>query len=83
MIEVGKNSLKHPEISTGYVAAFLARSDSILLSLYLVLWTYSFDRKDFDSASSKASALSGIAYTIIMLSCIVYGFLYEKKNVQF
>lgn len=76
MIKVGKQTLKHPEISTGYIAAFLARSDSILLSLYLVLWAYSFEKKDFDTSSSKASALSGITYTIIMLSCIIYGFLY-------
>lgn len=80
---MGKATLKHPEISTGYLAAFLARSDSILLSLYLVLWTYSFNKEsDFDKASSKASELSGITYTIIMFSCILYGFLYERKNVK-
>ena len=65
------------------MAAFLARSDSILLSLYLVLWTYSFDHKDFEQSSTKASELSGITYTIIMFSCIIYGFLYERKNVLF
>ena len=81
LIEVTKYSLKHPELSTGYLAAFLARSDSILLSLYLVLWTYSYHKYDYDTSSSKASALSGITYTIIMVTCIVYGFLYEKKNV--
>ena len=82
LVEVGKYSLKHPELSTGYLSAFLARSDSILLSLYLVLWTYSYHKYDFDTSSSKASALSGITYTIIMVTCIVYGFLYEKKNVN-
>ena len=81
-MEIGKQSLRHPEISTGYLAAFLARSDSILLSLYLVLWVYSYDKSDYDKSSSRASALSGITYTIIMFSCILYGFLYERKNVS-
>lgn len=74
--------MKNPELATGYMAAFLARSDSILLSLYLVLWTYSFDHSDYDKSSEKASMLSGITYSIIMFSCIVYGFLYEMKNVR-
>jgi len=42
LITVAKKSMKCPEITNGYTAAFLARGDSILLSLYLVLWTYSF-----------------------------------------
>ncbi len=75
--------MKSPEIATGYVAAFLARGDSILLSLYLVLWTYNFHDYDYEESSKKASALSGITYTIIMFSCIIYGFLYERKNVNY
>ena len=82
LVAIAKYSFKHPELSTGYLAAFLARSDSILLSLYLVLWTYSYHEYDYDTSSSKASALSGITYTIIMITCIIYGFLYEKKNVS-
>lgn len=42
LIVVAKQSMKSPEITNSYTAAFLARGDSILLSLYLVLWTYSF-----------------------------------------
>jgi hypothetical protein len=42
LVSVAKESMKRPEITNGYTAAFLARGDSILLSLYLVLWTYSF-----------------------------------------
>jgi Na+/melibiose symporter-like transporter len=50
LLSTAKASLKCPEITNSYTAAFLARGDSILLSLYLVLWTYSFsdpsDRSD-------------------------------------
>ena len=42
LLQVAKETMKSPEITTSYTAAFLARGDSILLSLYLVLWTYSF-----------------------------------------
>lgn len=82
LVMVLKKSLKNPELSTGYLSAFLARSDSILLSLYLVLWVYSFKEKDFDTSSTQASALSGVTYSIIMFSCIIYGFIYEKKNAN-
>jgi len=46
MFRVGIDSIKKPQIGCGYIAAFLARSDSILLSLYLVLWAYSFREKE-------------------------------------
>ena len=83
LFDIGVQSLKKPELATGYIAAFLARSDSILLSLYLVLWTYSFnEEKDYDAANSKASALSGITYTIIMFTCIVYGVLYSREKTN-
>jgi MFS family permease len=78
--------MKSPEITSGYTAAFLARGDSILLSLYLVLWTYSFsdpnDRTNevYEQAFSKSSMLSGIAYFVIMITCIIYGFYYERKD---
>ncbi len=78
--------MKSPEITNGYTAAFLARGDSILLSLYLVLWTYSFsdpaDRSDavYEDAFSRSSMLSGISYALIMLTCIIYGRYYERRN---
>ena len=50
LLRVAKDSMKSPEITNGYTSAFLARGDSILLSLNLVLWAYSFqspsDRSD-------------------------------------
>ena len=67
-------------------AAFLARGDSILLSLYLVLWAYSWtdpesrNNRVYDDAFKRASLLSGIAYTVIMLTCIVYGIYYASRN---
>jgi hypothetical protein len=67
------------------MSAFLARADSILLSLYLVLWTYSFNhQKDqYEPASIRASILSGIAYAVIMVSCIFYGLLFQRgKSIK-
>lgn len=81
-----KASLESPEIANSYTAAFLARGDSILLSLYLVLWTYSFsdpsDRSDsvYEEAFRTSSMLSGIAYFVIMMTCIIYGFYYGRKD---
>ena len=78
--------MKSPEIANGYTAAFLARGDSILLSLYLVLWAYSWtdpasrNNKVYDDAFKRASLLSGIAYAVIMLTCIVYGIYYASRN---
>lgn len=80
MIQVGKESLKSPELTLSYISAFLARSDSILLSLFMVLWAYSFEPDDYNSAYMKASALSGVTYAVIMLSCIVYGLLLQRKK---
>ena len=85
MWKVGKESLKIPEIALGYMSAFLARADSILLSLYLVLWTYSFNhnKDQWEPSSIRASMLSGVAYSVIMLSCIVYGLLFQRgKNIK-
>lgn len=83
---IAKQSFKSPEITNSYTAAFLARGDSILLSLYLVLWTYSFsdpqDRSNsvYENAFKTSSMLSGIAYFVIMLTCIMYGFYYERRT---
>lgn len=85
MIQTAKESAKVPEISLGYMSAFLARCDSILLSLFLVLWVYSFDPKedDYDKANSHASMLSGITYLVIMLSCILFGVMFQRgKNIK-
>jgi MFS family permease len=52
----------------------------------LVLWTYSFsdpaDRSDavYEKAFQTSSMLSGIAYMVIMITCIIYGFYYDRKD---
>lgn len=80
MIQIGKESFKSPEITLSYLAAFLARSDSILLSLFMVLWTVSFMPGRYYEAYGISSMLSGIAYAVIMLSCMVYGLLLQRKK---
>lgn len=85
MLKVGKEAIKTPEIALGYMSAFLARADSILLSLYLVLWTYSFnhDKNQWEPSSIHASMLSGITYSVIMVSCIFYGLLFQRgKSIK-
>lgn len=85
MLKIGRESAKKPEIALGYMSAFLARADSILLSLYLVLWTYSFNHQtdQWDNSSYHASMLSGITYAVIMASCIFYGLLFQRgKSIK-
>ena len=80
MVQIGRESFKSPEITLSYLSAFLARSDSILLSLFMVLWTVSFMPGRYNEAYSISSMLSGITYAVIMLSCIVYGLLLQRKK---
>ena len=49
----------------------------------MVLWTYSIEPDEpdkYDTAFKKSSALSGITYAGIMLSCIIYGLLLQRKK---
>lgn len=80
MIKIGKESFKSPEITLSYISAFLARSDSILLSLFMVLWTVSFMPNEYYRAYGISSMLSGITYAVIMFSCIIYGLLLQRKK---
>ena len=40
MVRVGMKASKSPWIIMGYITNFISRGDSILLSLYIVLWSY-------------------------------------------
>ncbi|KAL4484746.1 hypothetical protein ABPG74_019923 [Tetrahymena malaccensis] len=79
MIKVGVRSAKNPWILIGYVTNFLARGDSILLTLFLVLWSNHYI-EDYDEANIKAATLSGISYTVILVFSIFYGIFLEKTS---
>ena len=72
---------KNPWILMGYFVSFLSRGDSALLTYTLVLWSqtfYSSDQTSQDQAAVQAQTLAGLAYTMILLSALLYGFLADK-----
>ncbi|EGR33238.1 major facilitator superfamily mfs_1, putative [Ichthyophthirius multifiliis] len=77
IIKIGIQSAKNPMIFIGYLTSFLARGDSILFTLFLVLWSNKYI-PDYNQANIKAATLSGIAYTIILFFCIFYGIAMER-----
>ena len=80
---IGFQAAKDHWILLGYITSFLGRSNSIVLTLFLTLWSKSFypntDQGDSD-ANIQAETLAGICYTIILVFSILYGLLIEKWN---
>ena len=72
---------KNPWILMGYFVSFLSRGDSALLTYTLVLWSqtfYSSDQSSQDEAAVQAQTLAGLAYSMILLSALLYGFWADK-----
>ena len=84
MLLVGFKAAKNKWILLGYVTAFLARANSIIITLFLVLWVKSFypsNEKDIDDkANIEANTFAGVIYTVVFIFAIVYGVLIEKIN---
>ncbi|KRX03549.1 Major facilitator superfamily domain, general substrate transporter [Pseudocohnilembus persalinus] len=79
MMKVGLEASQNPWILMGYITNLLARNDSILLSLYLIIWTYDkTGQENYDKAYIQGHTLAGIAYMSLFLFTIVYGILMEK-----
>ncbi len=49
--------------------------------MFLVLWAFDFHQHSYEVSAAMAAALSGVAYTIIMLSCMVYGYIYHVQTM--
>ena len=63
----------------GYVTNFIIKGDSILLSLYLVLWSYNKNNsQDYHQSEIQAETLAGVCYSVVMICSIPYGLLLER-----
>jgi MFS family permease len=85
---------KDPQILLGYLASFLARSDSLSITLYVPLWVYKYyveqglcpdipgaEAKYFcREAYVKASILSGVTQVFALVGAPVFGYLLDKWN---
>jgi MFS family permease len=91
--KTGVLQAKNPEILLGYLASFLARSDSISITLYLPLWIYKYyieqgfcydipgdEKNSCNDAYIKASIFSGVAQVFALIGAPVFGILLDRIN---
>lgn len=91
----GISQAKNPHVLLGYMGSFLARGDSIILTVFIPLWVYknyisngkcSGDplnpeiKVSCHEAYIKASILSGIAQTFALVFAPIIGYLLDKFN---
>ncbi|KND00412.1 uncharacterized protein SPPG_04735 [Spizellomyces punctatus DAOM BR117] len=85
---------KDPRILLGYAGSFLARGDTIILTLFLPLWIYKYyiesglcPNQDVDNPDVKencreayrqASILAGIAQTFALIGAPLFGWLSDR-----
>ncbi|KAF0701352.1 Aste57867_8133 [Aphanomyces stellatus] len=93
-LKAGFLAAKDGKVLLGYIGGFLARGDTIIITIYLPLWVYKYyvenklcDRADPSSptvktdchdAYIKASILSGVAQTAAMVSAPLFGWLGDR-----
>jgi hypothetical protein len=87
--KTGLREANNPEILLGYIASFLARSDSISITLYLPLWIYKFyiekglcvdipgdEKNSCHDAYTKASIFGGVAQVFALVGAPVFGIVF-------
>ncbi|RHY31716.1 hypothetical protein DYB32_003226 [Aphanomyces invadans] len=93
-LRAGIAAAKHGKVLLGYIGSFLARGNTIIITIYLPLWVYKYfvDNKLCASANAdsdtiktdcrdayiRASILSGVAQTAAMLAAPLFGYLGDK-----
>ncbi|KAJ3258267.1 hypothetical protein HK103_003748 [Boothiomyces macroporosus] len=93
-ISLGFSASKNPNILMGHLASFLARGDSLSLTLFIPLWVYQYylvnglcntntspenaDKDTCNEAYIKASILSGVAQTFALVGAPIFGYLSDK-----
>ncbi|KAJ3276483.1 hypothetical protein HDU76_010524, partial [Blyttiomyces sp. JEL0837] len=93
-LKMGVLAGRDPKVFLGYLGSFLARGDTIIITLFLPLWVYKayIDRGDCQapspdapdikdicrSAYVRASALSGVAQTFALVGAPFFGWLTDK-----
>ncbi|KAJ3223502.1 hypothetical protein HK099_001033 [Clydaea vesicula] len=94
VVKEGLYAIKDPKVLLGYVGGFLARGDTIILTLFLPLWVYKYyisngtcsaDNPDdvgikdmCRSAYIYASTLSGIAQTVALVGAPLVGWFSDR-----
>lgn len=70
----------------GILTNMQARTNSVLITLYLVLWVKQYYPKpvgdEKDEGYSRAMFISGVSNCIGMISAVLFGFVYEKANIS-
>ncbi|KAJ3245315.1 hypothetical protein HDU78_009560 [Chytriomyces hyalinus] len=90
----GFTAAKDPKVLLGYIGSFLARGDTVIITLFIPLWVYkryiemgdcsapSPDDPDIRdmcrAAFRRASAISGIAQTAALIGAPVFGYLSDR-----
>ncbi|KAJ3072508.1 hypothetical protein HDU99_002176, partial [Rhizoclosmatium hyalinum] len=89
---------KDPKVLLGYVGSFLARGDTVIITLFIPLWVYKRyidlgqctvsgpedpDIRDVCAAAFKrASAISGVAQTFALVGAPLFGFLADRFHAS-
>ena len=87
-------AIKNPRVLVSYFGSFLARGDTVIITLFLPLWIYSYYissgscaspapndpdiNKSCREAYLKASTLSGVAQTAALLFAPLFGYISDK-----
>lgn len=79
----GIHQAKNEWILIGYIISFLSRGDTGVLSFTMVIWAsvyYPPDPTDQTDAANQAYMLSGIAYVVLLLTALFFGFFSDKYS---
>jgi MFS family permease len=90
----GVLAVKDSNILLGYLASFLARSDSLSITLYLPLSIYKYyleeglckeivegiEKETCNDAYIKASIMSGVTQCFALVGAPIFGYLLDKMN---
>nr|KAJ3418993.1 hypothetical protein HK105_007548 [Polyrhizophydium stewartii] len=89
----GLAAARDPRIALGYVGSFLARGDTIAVSLFIPLWVYKYyldnglcespegvngDIQSCREAYVLSSIISGVTQTFALIGAPLFGFLADK-----
>eukprot|EP00743_Colponemidia_sp_Colp-15_P010293 GILK01011319.1.p1 GENE.GILK01011319.1~~GILK01011319.1.p1 ORF type:complete len:493 (-),score=44.09 GILK01011319.1:520-1935(-) len=89
----GISACRDPGVILAYAASFTARGDSMVVTVFISLWTYTYymdtqkcdrsvlsDPKSCPEAYRTASILSGIAQTCALVAAPLIGFLLDRTS---
>ena len=82
-ISRGIKQARNPWIFIGYIVSFLSRGDTGILSFSLVIWSkhyYANTASEQNNAEIQAYILSGIAYSVLFLVALFFGFFGDKYS---